>query len=142
MKPVRLLALAAAALAASTPPLALAQGDWATASANRSTLFLRLHYEMTCGLPGPGPLVVRLPSTARVSAALTALVDGVRRRVATRAHVLTVRLPKPPEVTCLSIAFGVLRVALRGVRVPAGVPRTVRARLPGHAFAARVSVRS
>jgi hypothetical protein len=127
------LLLSAAALLAAAP------GDSATASYGAGTLALSLRYEMTCGQPGPGPVVVRLPPTFTISR-LRVRVDGARRATRQAGTRLTISLPKPPEVTCMSITRGTLRVAVASVRAPAG-SYVVRVRVNTHAFAASLRVR-
>ena len=128
------LALAAAAALALGAP-----GDAATASYAHAALALTLRYEMTCGEPGPGPLVVRLPARFRLVSSRV-FVDGAERARAVNDSTVTVDLPKPPGITCMSIAEGTLKVRLTGVRAPAGT-WTVRARIRTHAFAARLRIR-
>jgi hypothetical protein len=107
-------------------------GDWATASAAGTTLSLRLHYEMICGQPGPGPLVVRLPAAARLRG-LRVLVRGAEQAASATAAAVTIQLPRPPQVTCMSITEGVLPVELRGVRIPPGA-YTLNAQVGSHRF--------
>lgn len=123
--------LAATALGAGT--------DGATATYAHSTLRLTLRYEMTCGQPGPGPLVVRLPATFGARAVRT-VVDGNVRSHTTAGPTLNVSLPEPPQITCMSIAMGSLNVRIAGLRAPAGT-WTVGARIRTHAFAARLRIR-
>lgn len=129
-----MLALAAAAMLALGVP-----GDRAAASYAGSTLTLALHYEMTCGQPGPGPLVVRLPARFRLADS-RAIVDGKQRSRAVNDSTVTIDLPRPPRVTCMSITEGKLGVRITGVRAPRGL-WTIRATLPRHAFVARLPVR-
>ena len=116
-------------------------GDWATAAASGTTVTLRLHYLMTCGQPGEGPVEITLPSSLRFGGSLSGFVNGKQRPTLSSAHTATVQLPKPPEVTCMSIGPGVLTVALRGVRVPtvAGV-YTIRAAIGTHRFSVRLRI--
>lgn len=127
------LLLSAAAL------LAVAPGDSATARYGAGTLALSLRYEMTCGQPGPGPLVVRLPSSFTISR-LRVRVDGAPRPAQHVGTRVTISLPKPPQITCMSITEGTLTVTLAGVRAPA---RTfvVRAQVGSHRFSAPLRVR-
>ena len=128
-----MLALAAAAMLALGVP-----GDRAAASYAGSTVTLVLHYEMTCGQPGPGPLVVRLPARFRL-ANVRAIVDGKQQSRAVNDSTVTIDLPRPPKVTCMSITEGKLAVRVTGVHAPRGL-WTIRATLPRHAFAARLRV--
>jgi hypothetical protein len=127
------LALAAAAILALGVP-----GDRATAAYAHHDLALTLHYEMICGQPGPGPLVVRLPARFRLVAS-RAIVDGKERARAVNDSTVTVDLPKPPGITCMSIAEGTLHVRLTGVHAPRGT-WNVRAQIRRHAFAARLRI--
>jgi hypothetical protein len=129
-----MLALAAAALLAFGSP-----GDAATAAYAGHALALSLSYEMTCGQPGPGPLVVRLPAGFRLGASSRTVVSGVPRLHLVDGSRVTIDLPGPPRITCMSIAEGTLRVRLTGVRAPRG-SWVVRARIGDHAFAAQVRV--
>jgi hypothetical protein len=103
---------------------------------------------MTCGQPGPGPVVVTLPAAMHVPRAIAAAAVLVQakpaRSVSVAGHAVTVALPKPPQVTCMSIGPGVLRLAFTaaaGLRNPAAAGTyTVRARLPKGAFVARLSI--
>jgi hypothetical protein len=127
------LAVAAAVLALVVP------GDHATATYSGHTLKLTLQYEMICGQPGPGPLVVRLPSSFRL-AGLRAYVRGVERARAVNDSTVTIDLPKPPQITCMSITEGTLPVKLTNVRATGGT-YTVRAQIRRHAFVARLRIR-
>lgn len=73
------------------------------------TLTLQLEYEMQCGYPGPGPVVVALPPAERLGAITrgAVLVDGQpARSVATVGHTVTVGLKPPPQVMCDVIGPG------------------------------------
>jgi hypothetical protein len=107
---------------------------------HRATLTLKLHYEMTCGQPGPGPVFVYLPKKMGVPQRLV----GTKQAPATvSGHVVTVQLPKPPAVTCMSIGPATLTLTLVGVRNPATAGTyVVRARLHEHAFTAKLAIRS
>jgi hypothetical protein len=139
-------ALAAAALA--TPALA-ANVDWATATVSpsgaghRATLTLKLHYEMTCGQPGAGPVFVHLPAKMGVPQTLVVRVGAKPAPATVSGHDVTVRLPKPPAITCMSIGMGTLTLYLVGIRNPATAGTYfVRARVNEHAFTAQLAVRS
>jgi hypothetical protein len=92
---------------------------------------------MTCNQPGRGPLFVHLPATARVGS-LRVLVRGVAMAASANGSTLTVDLPKPPQVTCMSITEGTLPVILRGVVAPDGTS-VVTASIGRHAFKARLT---
>jgi len=122
------LAVAAAVLAF------LAPGDRAAATYAGGALALTLHYEMTCGEPGPGPLVVEVPAAFRLK---DVAVAG--RHSSVRGHTVTIAIPGPTGVTCMSIAEGTLRVRLTGVHAPPG-SYTVKAQIHRHAFATRLRI--
>ena len=112
-------------------------------TAHRATLTLKLHYEMTCGQPGAGPVFVHLPAKMAVPQTLV-VHDGPRPVSATvSGHDVTVKLPKPPGVTCMMIGPGTLTLYLAGVRNPVTAGTYfVRARIREHAFTAQLAVRS
>jgi hypothetical protein len=112
---------------------------FATASLAGGTLSVQLHYEMACGQPGRGPVVVRLPAAFRL-ANPRVRVRGEARPFTVAGTTVTIALPKPPQVTCMSITAGVLPVGIAGVRAPAGT-YTVRAAVNAHTFTARLRVR-
>ncbi|HLK46433.1 MAG TPA: hypothetical protein VKT18_10605 [Acidimicrobiales bacterium] len=97
------------------------------ASAQPVSLRLTLSYEMQCGYPGRGPVVLRFPGGVRLPARLAAtdvLVDGRRARSTTLVGgVLTIGLPPPPQVMCDVIGPGRLTVAITPA---AGVGNPVR----------------
>lgn len=127
-----------AAAAAAAAALALG-GNWGTASAAHAALSLRLHYPMTCGQPGAGPLVVHLPAAFRVSD-VRATVRGAARPAALAGSTVTIELPKPPQITCMSIAEGTLPVTIARVRAAAGT-YVVRARIRNRTFTVRLRIR-
>jgi hypothetical protein len=147
--------VAAAVLGAAVAPAAAQEGPPPTATvspvragARPATLTLKLHYEMVCGNPGRGPLVVTLPHAMRVPARIpraAVLLQGkLPPRVSVAGHVVTVGVPPPPAVTCLSITMGTLtttftRAALLGNPVRTGA-YAVRARIGAHAFTARLAI--
>jgi hypothetical protein len=88
----------------------------AKAGARPVVLTLRLRYEMQCGDPGKGALLVKLPSAVRVPASFpktSAALDGkpaTARLVS--ATTLRVALPPQPQVLCDLIGPGTLTFAL------------------------------
>jgi hypothetical protein len=110
----------------------------ATASLAGGTLSLRLHYPMVCGLPGRGPLVVSLPAAFRV-ASVRVRVRGAVRPATLRGRTVTIELPKPPQVTCMSITEGILGVTIATVHTTAGT-YVVRARIDTHSFTSLLHV--
>ena len=142
-------AVAAAALLLSAAAGNAAGIDRATAVVSpglvrhRATLTLKLHYEMTCRQPGAGPVFVHLPAKMGVPRTLKVRVGAKPAPAAVSSHDVTVQLPKPPAVTCMSIGMGTLTLYLVGVRNPATAGTYfVRARVSGHAFTAQLAVRS
>lgn len=113
--------------------------EYATASFAAGTVSLKLHYEMVCGQPGRGPVVVRLPAAFRLGK-LEVRVRGEPRPITVAGRTVTIGLRKPPEVTCMSITEGVLPIAIAGVRAPAGT-YTLRAAANAHVFTAPLRVR-
>ena len=109
---------------------------------HRATLTLKLRYEMTCGQPGPGPVIVHLPAKMGVPQRLAG-GNGTKQAPATvSGHYVTVQLPKRPPVTCMSIGPGTLTLTLVGVRNPATAGTyLVRAHIGEHAFTAQLVVR-
>lgn len=86
----------------------------ATAGA-RAALTLTMHYEMQCGKPGPGPVVVTLPAAERVPHAITratVLVDAkAPRAVSVSGHAVTIALVLPHGITCMEIGPGTLTIS-------------------------------
>jgi hypothetical protein len=77
---------------------------------------LALHYEMQCGYPGSGSLVVKLPAQTLLPAAFvtgSALLDGKSVRVTLgAAKTLRVALPPRRGVMCDVIGPGTLTLSL------------------------------
>jgi hypothetical protein len=111
----------------------------ATAGLAGGTLSLNLRYEMVCGQPGRGPVVVHLPAAFRLSK-LQVRVRRESRPFTVVGDTVTIGLRKPPQITCMSITEGVLPVTIAGVRAPAGT-YVVRGAVNAHAFAATLRVR-
>jgi hypothetical protein len=122
-----------AALLATVLALVL-PGDHAAATYASGTLRLTFHYEMTCGQPGPGPLTIQLPNAFRLDGAVV-----TNRPSTVSGHVITVTVPEPTGVTCMSITEGTLGVTVAGVHAPAGT-YVVRAGIRRHLFTARLRV--
>lgn len=121
------------AVAAALGSLALAApGDRATATFSGGTLTLKLHYWMTCGQPGVGPVRIGLPSGIRIGT-LHATVNGKPAPVSHAAGTVSVTLPKPPQVTCMSMALGTLRVGLGGLHADSGT-YALTAQVNRHSF--------
>jgi hypothetical protein len=75
---------------------------------------LKLGYEMQCGYPGPGPVVVTFPAPWRVPAKLGAtpvLVNGKPPISASiSGHRITIGLPPMPHIMCDVIGPGTLTI--------------------------------
>ena len=67
------------------------------------------------------------------------MVGGVLYEHGHRLIAASITLPKPPQVTCMSIGPGTLTVGLRSVRGPAGT-YAVRAAVGSHRFTARLRI--
>lgn len=107
-------ATAQAAAAATRPAAASVTLSSSRTGARDVRLTLQLRYEMQCGHPGAGPLVITFPSAERLPSQLAAgsvLVDG---RPATRAErsarIVSVALPVEHGPLCDVIAPGTLKV--------------------------------
>jgi hypothetical protein len=155
-----LAAVLAASVEAAPPPITVPaqpspQSGSATAVATPgaagerpAALTLKLRYEMTCGQPGTGPVVVVLPARMLVPASIARAAVLVRGRAApsvhVNGHVIVIGLPRPPEVICQSIGLGTLTLAF----TPAArfgnplAPGTynVRARVGGRSFTAALTI--
>jgi hypothetical protein len=141
----------AAAAAALLLPLntASAVASPARAGARPAVLALTMHYEMQCGRPGPGPVVVALPAAERVPRAIAragVLVDGrAPRSVGVSGHTVTIGLVPPKGITCMVIGPGTLAVSFTraaglGNPAEAGSYR-IGVRVGARAFTPRLAVR-
>jgi hypothetical protein len=140
----------AAAVVALLLPLntATAAATPATAGA-RTALTLTMHYEMQCGKPGPGPVVVTLPAAEHVPHAITrarVLVDAkAPRAVSVSGHVVTIALVPPHGITCMEIGPGTVTVSFThaaGLGNPAAAGSyRVGIRVGTRTFAPRFAVR-
>jgi hypothetical protein len=154
MSLVRLLAVAVAPLlladvARGAPPQSAAvTASPRGAGVRPAALTLRLSYEMQCGYPGPGPVVVRFPTAEHVPASIprpAVLVNGKpTSAVNVAGHVVSVALPPRPQVMCDSIGPGTLTLAFtRGAGLGNPARRgtyTVTAIRQASAFAARLAI--
>ena len=110
----------------------------ATASLAGNTLSLHLRYEMVCGQPGRGPVVIHLPAAFRLSN-LHVRVRGEARPFTVAGRAVTISLPKPPQITCMSVTEGVLPLRISAIRAPAGA-YVIRGSVNAHAFTAALRV--
>lgn len=121
------------AVAAALGSLALAApGDRATATFSGSTLTVSLRYWMTCGQPGAGPAEITLPDGIRIGI-LHATQNGRPAAISRNGRALNVALPKPPQVTCMSITMGTLRIGVTGLHAGSGT-YAVTAQVNRHSF--------
>jgi len=128
---------------------ALAVSVPATAGARRVTLKLTMRYEMQCGWPGAGPLVVSLPAAMRVvphsiTRAVVSLDGKPPATVSVSGRVIVFTLPPRRGVTCMEIGPGALTVVFApaaGIGNPAkaGTYR-IAVRIGAHSFTARLTV--
>ena len=106
----------AAPSVAQTPPseTATVQVSPARVGARPVALTLTLGYEMQCGYPGPGPVVVQLPAAELVPARIArtaVLLDGkAAPGVQVAGHAISVALPPRPQVMCDVIGPGKLTI--------------------------------
>ena len=89
----------------------------AKAKAKPVTLTLKLHYEMVCGQPGAGKVVVILPQAAtvpaRVAAEAVLVNDKPSPAVSVSGHDISITMPpKRPGTTCLVVGPGTLTITL------------------------------
>jgi hypothetical protein len=141
--------LAALALALPTAAAAMNGSNWATAVvspgvvSHRATLTLKLHFEMTCGRPGPGPVTIQLPAKMQAPRSLAVRIGTTPAPATVSGSQVTVQLPQPHGVTCMSITQGTLTLNLAGVRNPASAGTYfVHAHLRTMAFTAQLAVRA
>jgi hypothetical protein len=71
-------------------------------------------------------------------------VNGKRTPITTvPVNTVKLELPRPPAVTCMSIAMGTLTITLAGVRNPASAGTYfVRARVRDQSFVAQFAIRA
>jgi hypothetical protein len=120
----------------------------ARAGAQPVAMTLVLGYEMQCGYPGPGPLLVRFPPQERVPRVIAAgAVRADGRAVAaapTAGNVVRIALPPRPQVMCDVIGPGRLTVVFSrtaGLGNPAAPGAyTLTARRGPTAFSARFAI--
>ena len=141
--------LAALALAVPATAAATDGTNWATAVvspgvvSHRATLTLKLHFEMTCGRPGPGPVTIQLPAKMQTPRSLAVRIGTIPATATVSGSQVTVQLPQPHGVTCMSITQGTLSLYLAGVRNPPSAGTYfVHAHLRTMAFTAQLAVRA
>jgi hypothetical protein len=147
------LGVSGSAVAALTPlPLrssATVSLSSVRAGARPVALTLVLSYEMQCGDPGPGPILINLPDQERVSRLLTpaeVLVDGrPAHTVGISGHTVSVGLAPLPRVICMVIGPGRLTILFTRA-ADLGNPRhsgsyTITATRASSAFSAPFTIR-
>lgn len=85
------------------------------AGARPVELTLTLAYEMQCGYPGPGPVLIEFPRQQPLPATLTrsqVLVDGrSARSVEITGRTVSIGLAPLPRIVCMEIGMGRLAIA-------------------------------
>src|SRR5690348_2976686 len=90
------------------------------ASAHPVVLTATLHYEMQCGYPGRDPVRLTVPAPPGRLARAAVLVNGKpATAVSTKGRVVTIAMPKRPEILCDAIGPGALKLRVGGLRNPA-----------------------
>ncbi len=111
---------------------------------------VELGYEMQCGYPGPGPVVLELPASEQVPARIpraSVLVDGkAAPSLSVSGHAVAVGLAPRPQIMCDVIGPGRLTIELTRA-VGLGNPSRpgsylLRAARGGVSFSARFDVSS
>ncbi len=83
------------------------------AGADQVKLTLTMRYEMQCGYPGAGPLVITLPSAETVPTAFpkkSVVVGGIAAVTKVSGHTVTVTIPKYKGFICDVMGPGKLQV--------------------------------
>jgi hypothetical protein len=137
---------------AGSPPRSIGASMTITASPNtvrvNTRLRVTLRYEMQCGYPGAGPLVVTFPAALKLPSRFAA--GSVRlggKTIAPKIHGRTVRVTIPPPTGTLCGTIGPGRVVLaftRSARLmnPARAGSySFRAAHGTHAFAAKLAIK-
>jgi hypothetical protein len=161
----RLGALAALGLVAAQSS-AVAQGSVAAQSPLAHTITITLSsiraaarpvaatavlgYEMQCGYPGPGPVVLELPAAEHVPASIrrsSVLVDGkAATSVRVSGHAVSVGLAPPPQIMCDVIGPGRLTIELTRAAGLGNPTRpgsyVLRVARGSTSFSARLTIRS
>lgn len=90
------------------------------ATAHPVRLTATLRYEMQCGYPGPEPVKLTVPAPPGRLPRSAVLVNGKpATAVATKGRVVTIAMPKRPQILCDAIGPGALRLRVGGLRNPA-----------------------
>ena len=111
---------------------------------------VQLGYDMQCGYPGPGPVLLTFPAAEHVPATIptgAVLVDGkMARAVHVAGQTVSVGLAPPPQVMCDVIGPGRLTLELKRAAGLGNPGRAgsylLRAAKGGLTFTARFAVRA
>ncbi|HXY80128.1 MAG TPA: hypothetical protein VEH55_02060 [Gaiellaceae bacterium] len=137
------------------PPVTLPPGGSATATAMPATagarsvrLTLTVRFEMQCGRPGAGPVVVSLPAAERVPHTIArrdvSLGGKPPLRASISGHVVVLTLPPQRGVICDVIGPGTLTVGFAPAvglgNPPTGGSYPVAVRVGARAFVAHLAV--
>lgn len=130
---------AAAQLPAASMTVTLSSRD---ASARAVVLTATLHYEMQCGYPGEDPVRLTVPAPPGPLPRSAVQVNGKpATTLSTKGRVVTIGMPKRPQILCDAIGPGALKLRLAGLRNPAAAGAyRVRAVKGAQAFGAIVHV--
>jgi hypothetical protein len=145
---IAVAALLADAALAAAPQSATVVASPSRAGARPAALTVRLSYEMQCGYPGPGPIVVRLPGGERVPAAIASSALLVNGKPAPGVHVagrvVSVDLPSRPAIMCDVIGPGTATVVFTRAAALGNPPRAgsyaVTVTRQGSSVAARLAI--
>lgn len=89
-------------------------------SARHVALTATLRYEMQCGYPGEDPVRLTVPAPPGKLDRSQVLVNGKQARsVATAGRIVTIAMPKRPQILCDAIGPGTLVLRLAGLHNPA-----------------------
>ena len=103
----------------TAPPMPFAGSATVSLSSLRTgarpvALTLTLAFEMQCGYPGPGPVLIEFPRQQRLPATLTrsqVLVDGrSARSVGINGRTVSIGLAPLPRIICMEISMGRLAI--------------------------------
>lgn len=118
------------------------------AGARPVALTVTVHYEMVCGQPGRGSVVVAFPRAAFVPTSIdraAVLVNGkTAPAVSVSGHGVSIAMPLPHGVTCMSIGPGALALTFTRAAGVGNPPRpgvyTILVHRNAQTFEARVRI--
>jgi hypothetical protein len=89
-------------------------------SARHVVLRATLRYEMQCGYPGEAPVRLTVPAPPGKLARTAVRVNGKpARSLRVAGRIVTIAMPKRPQILCDAIGPGTLVLRLTGLRNPA-----------------------